>query len=95
MKPKFPSDDMLSPPYIGQLTFRGEIAPLQVVTVHPKLWVSRPGTYSLGGWSLETKISTEQANSSTQNSRIRRYLQEHSPEDKACVVICESRTVGL
>jgi len=81
---------MLSPSYTGRLTFRGKIEPLQLVTVRPKVWVSKPGTYSLGGWTLETEISIEQAEGSKQSTRNRRYLQEPSPEDKTCVVICGS-----
>jgi len=81
---------MLPPSYTGRLTFRGKIAPLQVVTVRSNMWVSKPGTYSLGGWTLETEIPIEQAEGSKQSTRNRIYLQESSPEDKICVVICES-----
>ncbi|KAF9462100.1 ER-golgi trafficking TRAPP I complex 85 kDa subunit-domain-containing protein [Collybia nuda] len=46
----------LVPFHVGPLSFRGTLEPLQVYTVHPQLWITIPGTYGLGGWSLETEV---------------------------------------
>jgi len=76
--------------YTGRPIFRGELGPCQVASVKPHLWVTRPGTYSLGGWSLETNISLQ---FSGQRTRKRNYLQSPSPSDNACIVVYDSRTI--
>ncbi|KAF4623241.1 hypothetical protein D9613_002112 [Agrocybe pediades] len=84
-----PPNNLLNPPYAGRMTFRGSIPPSGTAIVHPKLWVTRPGAYSLGGWVLETKISEEGQNG--QQLNVRRYVQQPSPsEEGACVVVRNS-----
>lgn len=85
--------DLLPPPYLGRLTFRGTIPPSGTVIVEPKLWVTRPGTYGLGGWTLETEISIPSLENEG-SGRIQRYLQEPSTQQEGfCVVVCNSRTL--
>ncbi|KAH9486608.1 hypothetical protein JR316_0000673 [Psilocybe cubensis] len=84
-----PSINLLPPPYSGRMTFRGTIAPSEIVTIYPKLWVTKPGAYSLNGWSLETEINGSDPNS---NTRKRAYLLEPSKKDEEqCVIISDSR----
>ncbi|KJA29295.1 hypothetical protein HYPSUDRAFT_176107 [Hypholoma sublateritium FD-334 SS-4] len=80
----------LPPPYLGRLTFRGTISPSELVNVQPHLWITRPGSYSLSGWSLETEISIPSRNGDS-NGRIKRYLQEPSTEDIISVLVCNTQ----
>ncbi|XP_006454644.1 hypothetical protein AGABI2DRAFT_182617 [Agaricus bisporus var. bisporus H97] len=47
---------VLPPPYAAKLNFSGSIPPSGSVTLHPKLWITRPGAYSLEGWKLDTEV---------------------------------------
>ncbi|KAF9475629.1 hypothetical protein BDN70DRAFT_883515 [Pholiota conissans] len=86
------STDFLPPPYLGRLTFRGTIPPSGTVTVQPRLWITRPGTYSLGGWTLETAICIPPSQD-VQSSRARHYLQEPSTEqERVCAVVHNFQT---
>lgn len=80
----------LSPPYLGRLTFRGTISPSELVTVQPHLWITRPGSYSLSGWSLETEISIPSRNGDS-NGRTKRYLQKPSAENIISVLVCNTQ----
>ncbi|KAF8973873.1 ER-golgi trafficking TRAPP I complex 85 kDa subunit-domain-containing protein [Flammula alnicola] len=85
------STNLLPPPYLGRLTFRGTIPPSETTTIHPKLWVTRPGAYDLGGWTLETEVSIP-SRGTGQSVRKRRYLQEPpAGEEAACVIVCDSQ----
>ncbi|PPQ67072.1 hypothetical protein CVT25_005673 [Psilocybe cyanescens] len=84
------SPNLLPPPYFGRMTFRGTIAPSEFTTVHPKLWVTKPGAYSLNGWVLETEISVPVADANEETKK-RRYLLEPPMNEEACVVIRDSR----
>ncbi|KDR85341.1 hypothetical protein GALMADRAFT_234163 [Galerina marginata CBS 339.88] len=83
------STNLHPPPYLGRITFRGTISPSETTAIHPKLWVTRPGAYGLGGWTLETEICSPTG----QAIKSRRYLQGPSlSEEGACIVVCDSRT---
>lgn len=80
---------MLSPPFIGQLTFRGILEPSANKTLRPILWITRPGAYSLGKWYLETEVLETSSTSDEKEGRIRfRYRQEQMLEDSPCLVVC-------
>jgi hypothetical protein len=68
--------DRLPTMYTGRPIFRGELGPCQSASVKPRLWVTRPGTYSLGEWSLETEISLQLSDGPGQRTRKRKYLQK-------------------
>jgi hypothetical protein len=93
MRQAITTDFSESLPYTGRLMFRGELGPCQVASVKPQLWVTRPGSYSLGGWSLETEISVQLSGGSGQRTRKRKYLQRPLPSDNVCIVVYDSPTI--
>lgn len=79
---------LLPPQYSGRLTFRGTLLPSQMVTVRPKLWITRPGTYSLSGWRVETEV--EEGTSSTAPGvwqTRQRYSQSPPEGNLSCVTV--------
>ncbi|TFY79762.1 hypothetical protein EWM64_g4249 [Hericium alpestre] len=44
------------PTYAGRLTYRGSLKPLESVTLQPTIHVTRPDTYALGSWRVETEV---------------------------------------
>lgn len=80
--------------YTGRLLFRGELAPCQAVSIKPSLWVTRPGTYNLESWSLETEISLQHSDGSSLRTRKKKYLQGPSATYNACIVVYDSRTTS-
>ncbi|KAF9527818.1 ER-golgi trafficking TRAPP I complex 85 kDa subunit-domain-containing protein [Crepidotus variabilis] len=86
-----PPRDFQPPSYSGRLTFRGTIHPSQHILVYPKLWVSRPGIYSLSGWSLKTEISTQINPALDLISSTRRYIQESEPNDPTYMLVCNAK----
>jgi len=88
------SRHVLPPPYSLMLNFRGTIPPSGSVTINPKLWITRPGTYSLDGWRLDTEVyeQTKDADSNTNPSlaqrKVRhRYSHEQPISDRTCIVV--------
>jgi len=79
------SPDHLPPQYCGRLTFRGTLKSAEVVTLYPKIWVTRPGTYGLEGWRLETEVG-EPADVGVWRVR-QRYVQGPPARDQACITI--------
>ncbi|KAG7099059.1 hypothetical protein E1B28_000934 [Marasmius oreades] len=73
-------------PYTGRTTYRGIIKPYQDTSVEVKLWISRPGSYVLGGWRLETEVLEDEG------AHVRhRYVQEPSAEETQTlprIVVC-------
>lgn len=47
--------------YAGPLTYRGEVAPLDVRVINASAWASRHGTYDVGKWELEITGSNGQS----------------------------------
>jgi len=85
--------NLLPPPYTGRLTFRGTLDPSQATAIQPDLWITRPGTYDLGGWSLETEVLETSSSTSERDGRVRhRYKQGSSTEDKSSLVVCDIRS---
>jgi trafficking protein particle complex subunit 8 len=85
--------NFLAPRYAGRLSFRGTLRPLEGVTLQPMVWISRPGTYALGGWVLETEVgevpSVPQDDSGASWRSRHRYLQRSPLGDIPCVIICD------
>ncbi|CAL1695522.1 unnamed protein product [Somion occarium] len=50
------STKLLPPRYTGKLTHRGGLSPSQAHTLQIKLLASRPGSYALDGWRIETEV---------------------------------------
>ncbi|KAF9650034.1 hypothetical protein BDM02DRAFT_3185724 [Thelephora ganbajun] len=54
------SSHILSPQYTGRRTFRGLVERSQTRELHAKMWIYRPGTYSLDGWVVESEVGDRQ-----------------------------------
>ena len=92
METRFYSKTLLPLPYQGRLTFRGVIPPLQSIVIQPKAWITRAGSYEMGGWSLETEINTVDIADPTKNTKKRRYLQGPRLSEGVCLIVCDART---
>lgn len=80
--------DLLPPPYSGRLTFRGTLEPMQSLSLHPKVWITRPGTYSLAGWRLETEVG-ELTDGTAWRTR-QRYVQGPPTGDSSCISVSDA-----
>lgn len=80
-------------PYSGKLTFRTTISPSELAVLHPKLLVTRPGLYHLGGWAVESEVIVDASNSQHKMvpRRQYRYRQEQPVSSRACVVVNVAR----
>jgi hypothetical protein len=68
------------------------LAPLQSTEVTSKLWVGRPGVYSLCGWSVETEVGQEHVTVGQEEWRTAyKYLQRPSAESVGSLVVSDSR----
>ena len=75
---------MARPSWIGRLTFRGVLEPMQHVTLTPTLLVTSPDTYALEGWQLEVEVGQK----TDQSWRtIYRYLEKPSKAHRPCVTV--------
>lgn len=83
-------------PYSGRLTFRTTVSASEFVILQPRLLITRPGLYNLGGWALETEVLVEQQQDGSdpdakveqqQQQRQYRYVQEQAPSNEACIVV--------
>lgn len=93
---------VLPPPYSVKLNFRGTIPPSGSVTLHPKLWFTRPGTYSLDGWRLDTEVYEQTEDglhvtpphpSSGAARQVRhRYTYERPISERTCIVVQDAST---
>lgn len=77
---------LLSPRYIGRLTHRAEIQPRSAATVHTKVWVTRPGSFRLSDWTVETQVDTSERTS----IRHLRYIQVPPVEHLACFSVIDT-----
>ncbi|KAG5647603.1 hypothetical protein DXG03_008956 [Asterophora parasitica] len=85
--------DLLPPPYTGRLTYRGTLDPSRTITLRPELWITRPGTYGLGGWTLETEVLETSSSPDEIEGRIRhRYKQESRPDDRSSLVVYDAQS---
>lgn len=82
--------NLLPPPYLGRLTFRGTIPPSESITVSPKLCIIRPGSYGSRNWSLETEVTIPSVKRGEAN-RKRRYFEEPKAieEEAPCITVCD------
>ncbi|KAK1228620.1 hypothetical protein PQX77_008273 [Marasmius sp. AFHP31] len=79
------SDDSPAP-YMGRMSHRGVLAPLQNTSIEARLWITRPGSYALGGWRLETEVLEDGEPLVVRH----RYIQEPSPEQDLTRIIVSS-----
>ncbi|OCH95835.1 hypothetical protein OBBRIDRAFT_767184 [Obba rivulosa] len=95
---------LLPPHYAGRLTHRAVLAPSESVTMHAKLWVTRPGCYALDCWTVETEVgeclpplsasadTTQILNAHSTGgwrSRGLRYIQSPPGGDVACITVTD------
>ncbi|KZS95953.1 hypothetical protein SISNIDRAFT_451603 [Sistotremastrum niveocremeum HHB9708] len=67
-----PNATSLSPHFMGLLTRRGTIPPLESTHIPAKLWVPGPATYDVTGWTLEVEVDGPLPQTSRQPTRNRR-----------------------
>jgi len=70
---------VLPPQYSGRRTFRGLIERSQKTEIHARVWVHRPGTYSLDGWVVESEVGDRQEDG-TWKMRHRYSSQQHQAD---------------
>ncbi|TBU62053.1 ER-golgi trafficking TRAPP I complex 85 kDa subunit-domain-containing protein [Dichomitus squalens] len=96
------SSGLLPPPYAGRLIHRHVLGPSQSATVYAKLWATRPGSFVLNSWTVETEVgepsssssSSEAAPSASQStggwkSRHLRYVQSPRAGDRPFVTVVD------
>ncbi|KAI9460993.1 ER-golgi trafficking TRAPP I complex 85 kDa subunit-domain-containing protein [Lactarius psammicola] len=76
--------DLAPPSWIGRLTFRGTLEPMQHTVLKPTLLATGPDTYVLNGWQLEVEVGrrTDQG-----WQTIYRYLEKPSRDRRSCVTV--------
>jgi len=84
-----PSPHLLPPRYSGRLTFRGTIRPTEVATLKPTVLISRPGSYSLAGWCVETEVGEDITGDNTGWRTRHRYVQTSTAGDLSCITVCD------
>lgn|SRR6266702_3028409 len=78
------SRDLAPPSWIGRLTFRGTLEPMQHTVLKPTLLATGPDTYALDGWQLEVEVGQR----TDQGWRtIYRYLEKPSRDHRPCVTV--------
>ncbi|KAG5652297.1 hypothetical protein H0H81_005519 [Sphagnurus paluster] len=87
--PHPPPLNLVPAPYTGRLAFRGTIDASKTTTIEPELWITRPGTYGLVGWSLETEVLETSLDEI--EKVLHRYKQVWSQEDKSSIVVCNAQ----
>jgi len=74
--------------YTGRLTFRGTLEPLEATTIQPDVYITYPGEYGLGGWSLEAQVLRTSTAVSDGIENVRhRYRQESLPDGRSCLIV--------
>ena len=74
--------------YCGRMTFRGLLQPLQATSVQAHMCVTRPGTYALSGWRLETEVGEPGMEDGSWRVR-HRYEQRAPADDKSSIVVSD------
>ncbi|KAH9082196.1 hypothetical protein EDB83DRAFT_2336975 [Lactarius deliciosus] len=75
----------LAPPsWIGRLTFRGTLEPMQHTVLKPTLLATGPDMYTLDGWQLEVEVG-QRTDRGWQT--IYRYLEKPSRDHRPCVTV--------
>lgn len=75
-------------PYCGRMTFRGLLAPLQTTSVLAQLCATRPGTYVLSGWRLETEVGEPDTEGGLWQVR-HHYEQRAVTDDSSSIVVSD------
>lgn len=78
------SRDLTPPSWIGRLTFRGTLEPMQHTTLKPTLLATGPDTYALDGWQLEVEVG-QRTDQGWQT--IYRYLEKPPRDHRPCVTV--------
>jgi len=79
-------------PYTGKLTFRATVLPCEFAMFKPKVLISQPGLFGIGGWSVQTEVLAEQPDASNSSTRQRsRYTQEYPATSEAWLLIRDAR----
>ncbi|KAI0715153.1 ER-golgi trafficking TRAPP I complex 85 kDa subunit-domain-containing protein [Earliella scabrosa] len=96
------SIDLLPPPYAGRLLHRHTIPPSESVSVHAKLWATRPGCFALDSWTVETEVGepapkphsdSEPPPPAGWKSRHLRYVQSPRAGERPCVTVVDTGRV--
>ncbi|OJA16247.1 hypothetical protein AZE42_00079 [Rhizopogon vesiculosus] len=83
-----PSSTLLPASYCGRMAFRGLLQPLQSTSVQAQMCVTRPGTYALSGWRLETEVGEPDMEDGSWQVR-HRYEQRAPADDKSSIVVSD------
>ncbi|KAG2075048.1 hypothetical protein BDR04DRAFT_1006461 [Suillus decipiens] len=75
-------------PYCGRTTFRGLLGPSQTTSVLAQLCATRPGTYALSGWQLETEVGEPNTEGGSWQVR-HRYEQRATTDDSSSIVVSD------
>jgi hypothetical protein len=78
------SRDLAPPSWIGRLTFRGTLEPMQHTILKPTLLATGPDTYALDGWQLEVEVG-QRTDRGWQT--LYRYLEKPSRDHRPCVIV--------
>ena len=76
-----------------RLIHRHTLAPSQIVTVHAKLWATRPGSFALDSWTVESEVGEPALEGSSQaswRSRHLRYVQSPRAGDRPSVTVVDT-----
>ncbi|KAF8273905.1 ER-golgi trafficking TRAPP I complex 85 kDa subunit-domain-containing protein [Lactarius quietus] len=76
--------DLAPPSWIGRLTFRGTLEPMQHTILKPTLFATGPDTYALDGWQLEVEVG-QKTDQGWQT--IYRYLEKPPRDHRPCVTV--------
>ncbi|KAG7450664.1 uncharacterized protein BT62DRAFT_927934 [Guyanagaster necrorhizus] len=86
-----PTTGAIRPCYSGRLSFRGTLNPTELITIHPKVWVTRPGLYDLDAWRLEVKVhELDQAPGDKPRTR-HHYIQESGQMLRSHIIVRDIR----
>jgi trafficking protein particle complex subunit 8 len=84
-----PCRDLIPPSWIGRLTFRGTLEPMQHVILTPTLLVTGPNTYALEGWQLGVEVGQQ----TDQGWRtFYHYLEKPPKTHRPCVTVVATNT---
>ncbi|KAH9950452.1 ER-golgi trafficking TRAPP I complex 85 kDa subunit-domain-containing protein [Amylocystis lapponica] len=93
--------DLLPPQYTGRLMHRRVLSPAELATIPVKLWVTRPGSYVIDGWTLEIEVGERpiveidsQVPDGGWKSRQLRYVQSPQPGDRCCITVVDNASTG-
>jgi len=77
--------------YVGTLTHRGVIPPLSLKSIRTRMWVVRPGAYSLGGWRLRGRPLPDDDDDEISSPAVTTFMQDAGVNNNATLVMDISR----